>query len=120
MSILVTVYTFLQESPVEYKDVTVEEAQYLIDSNPDLIVLDVRTPSEYEDGHLEGAINVPVDDLEERLGGLNPGEEFLVYCRTGNRSTRAVKLLEENGFNKVFHMNEGVVTWEEAGYSLVQ
>jgi len=105
---------------MEYGDVTVDEARSLIESKPDLVVLDVRTPSEYEDGHIEGAINIHVDELEERLGELDPGDELLVYCRTGNRSTRAVRLLEENGFTKVLHMDGGVVAWGEAGYSLVQ
>jgi rhodanese-related sulfurtransferase len=118
--IVVTAYSFLQAPPVEYGDVTVDETRSLIESKPDLVVLDVRTPSEYEDGHIEGAINIPVDELEERLGELDPGDELLVYCRTGNRSTRAVRLLEENGFTKVLHMNGGVVAWGEAGYSLVQ
>lgn len=118
--IVVTVYTFLQAPPVEYGDVTVDEAKSLIESKPDLVILDVRTQSEYGDGHIEDAINIPADELEERLGELDPGDELLVYCRTGNRSTRAVKLLEENGFTKVLHMDGGIVAWGKAGYSLVQ
>ncbi len=118
--IVVTAYTFLQTPAVEYGNVTVDEAKSLIESKPDLVILDVRTQSEYGDGHIEDAINIPVDELEERLGELDPGDELLVYCRTGNRSTRAVKLLEENGFTKVLHMDGGIVAWGKAGYSLVQ
>ena len=118
--IVVTAYTFLQTPAVEYGNLTVDEASSLIESKPDLVILDVRTPSEYEDEHIKDAINIPVDELEERLGELDPGDELLVYCRTGNRSTRAVRLLEENGFTKVLHMDGGVVAWGEAGYSLVK
>jgi phage shock protein E len=120
MIIVVTAYTFLQAPQVEYRDVTVEETKSLIEGKLSLVVLDVRTPSEYGDGHIEGAINIPVDDLERRLGELDPGDELLVYCRTGNRSARAVRLLEENGFTNVFHMAGGIMAWGEAGYSLVQ
>jgi rhodanese-related sulfurtransferase len=118
--IVATAYTFLQTPPAEYGNVTVDEVKSLIESKPDLVILDVRTPSEYEDGHIKDAINIPVDELEGRLGELDPGDELLVYCRTGNRSTRAVRLLEENGFTKILHMDGGVVAWGEAGYSLVQ
>ena len=118
--IVATAYTLLQTPPAEYGNLTVDEAKSLIESKPDLVILDVRTPSEYEDGHIKDAINIPVDELEGRLGELDPGDELLVYCRTGNRSTRAVRLLEENGFTKILHMDGGVVAWGEAGYSLVQ
>jgi len=118
--IVATAYTFLQTPPAEYGNVTVDEARSLIEGRPDLVVLDVRTLSEYDDGHIEDAINIPVDELEGRFGELDPGDELLVYCRTGNRSIRAVRLLEENGFTNVFHMDGGVVAWGEAGYSLVQ
>jgi rhodanese-related sulfurtransferase len=118
--IVATAYTFLQTPPAKYGNVTVDEARSLIEGRPDLVVLDVRTPSEYDDGHIEDAINIPVDELEGRFGELDPGDELLVYCRTGNRSIRAVRLLEENGFTNVFHMDGGVVAWGEAGYSLVQ
>ena len=109
---------FLGAQKGQYGDVTVKEAKRLIEEKPDLVVLDVRTPSEYEDGHFPRAINIPVDDLLGRLGELDRGDEILVYCRTGNRSTRAVGYLNENGFTRLYHLVDGIVAWVEAGYTL--
>lgn len=112
-------YTYFLGTPKgQYGDVTVQETKRLIEEKPDLVVLDVRTPSEYEDGHLPRAINIPVDDLLERLDELDRGDEILVYCRTGNRSTRAVGYLNDNGFTRLYHMVDGIVAWVEAGYTL--
>jgi rhodanese-related sulfurtransferase len=109
---------FLGAQKGQYGDVTVQEAKRLIEEKPNLVVLDVRTPSEYEDGHLPRAINIPVDDLLGRLDELDRSDEILVYCRTGNRSTRAVGYLNDNGFTRLGHMVDGIVAWVEAGYTL--
>ena len=112
-------YTYLQGTQKSlYGDVTVQEAKNLIEEKPDLVVLDVRTPSEYDGGHLPRAINIPVDDLMGRLDELDRGNEILVYCRTGNRSTRAVGYLNDNDFTRLYHMVDGIVVWIEAGYAL--
>jgi rhodanese-related sulfurtransferase len=102
-----------------YGDVTVQEARSLIDDRPDLVILDVRTASEYEDGHIEGAVNIPVQELSTRLDELSNEDELLVYCRIGNRSAQAVDILQEVGFTKVYHMNAGITGWIEAGYPVV-
>ena len=102
-----------------YGNVDVGEARDLIADKADLVVLDVRTVSEYESGHLEGAINIPVEVLSGRLSELNPNDELLVYCRTGNRSTTAVGVLGENGFDRVYHMDGGIVAWNSAGLPTV-
>ena len=70
----------------EYKDITVQQAMELIETNPSLVIVDVRTEEEFSSGPLYGAINIPVDSLQQRLNELNPNDEILVYCRTGNRS----------------------------------
>jgi rhodanese-related sulfurtransferase len=99
-----------------YGDVSVERARELIQENPSLVILDVRTDAEFREGHIEGAINIPVGELEGRLGELDRGDEMLVYCRTGNRSSTAVGILEENDFTKIYHMNRGITAWTSAGY----
>ncbi len=115
-------YTQIQQlgSETDYGEVTVEQARELIEKNSPLVILDVRTIQEFEDGHIEGATNIPVDELEQRLEELDKNDETLVYCRTGNRSTRAVQILRENGFNKIYHMADGIVGWERAGLPVVK
>lgn len=99
-----------------YGDVTVQEARRLIEDKPGLVILDVRTASEYEEGHIEGAVNIPVQELSVRYDELSIEDELLVYCRTGNRSAQAVDILLDLGFTKIHHMDEGITGWIEAGY----
>lgn len=116
------IYTQLRRnSPsIGYGDVTVEQAHELIEGDGPLVVLDVRNDWEFDDGHLGGALNIPVDDLEGRLGELDKEDEMLVYCRMGNRSTRAAQILRENGFEKIYHMVDGIEGWKAAGYPTVK
>lgn len=120
--ISVLAYTQLQSEnkPLfEYSDVTVEQAKQLIEERPKLVILDVRTVSEYEDGHIEGAILIPVQEIEDRLDELSKKDEILVYCRTGNRSSTAIDIMQADGFTKIYHMNRGITAWIDAGYPVV-
>ncbi len=109
----------LFESPtsVSYGDVSVQQASELIKAKPDLVILDVRTQQEYSEGHLKGSILIPVDELATRLSELSKEKEILVYCRTGNRSRTAVNILTAAGYQKIFHMKDGITGWIQQGYS---
>jgi rhodanese-related sulfurtransferase len=101
-------------------DVSAQEAYTLIQekmNDPDFKILDVRTPDEYNTGHLEGAINIDYnsDDFKEKLTTLDRSGEYLVYCRSGNRSSGAVKVMEELGFTMIYHMNGGIIDWNAEG-----
>ncbi len=102
-----------------YGDVTVNEAWSLIQSKPGLVILDVRTQSEYDEAHIEGAILIPVQELPDRLDELSKNDEILVYCRTGNRSSTAVGIMEDDGFSKIYHMNQGISVWLSEGLPVV-
>lgn len=67
------------------------------------VLLDVRTPEEYRAGHVEGALNIPVQELEQRLSelGQDKSKPVVIYCRSGRRSKAAQGILEQRGFNKV-------------------
>jgi len=67
-------------------------------------VIDVRTPGEYLDGHYPGAINIPLNELTERLDEFKKMQQPIVaYCRSGARSGMAVSVLKQNGFNEVYN-----------------
>ena len=76
-----------------------------------ITVLDVREPAEFAFGHVPGAVSIPMGELEQRLGELNPDHEIYVICRTGNRSDLACKILSENGFKKVKNVLPGMIQW---------
>jgi len=80
------------------------------------MLLDVRTPGEYAEGHIAGATLIPVQVLAERLSEVPKDKRVYVYCHSGNRSARASKLLAEHGFNNIENMMGGIVAWKDAGY----
>lgn len=78
-------------------DVSSTEARQLVGSGARLV--DVRTPAEFTAGHIPGAINIPVQELDSRLGELQPkGTAIVVYCRSGSRSGNAARMLKNAGF----------------------
>ena len=72
-----------------YTNVSVSEAKVMIDSDPALVILDVRYQYEYDDGHIRNAILIPSDQLSSRLDELDKEKDTLVYCRSGGRSAAA-------------------------------
>ena len=96
----------------EYHRITAQEAKARMDSGDELIILDVRTPEEYAEGHIAGAVLLPVDTINEDVTELlsDKHAEILVYCRSGNRSQMASKLLVELGYTKVYDFG-GLRSW---------
>lgn len=93
-----------------YKDVSVDHAKQMIDDG-EVIVVDVRTDSEYAAGHIPNSILVPVQELSERLDELDPSASYLIVCRSGNRSAQASELLIEKGFKNIYNMKGGMNEW---------
>lgn len=119
---LILVGTALAAAP-EFTDVTVARARALLQERSgkaDFVILDVRTPGEFAEGHLPGALNLDLQasDFEARLNGMDRGKTYLVYCRTGNRSQRAIQAMKRLGFRSVFHMTEGIVGWQQQKFPL--
>ncbi len=104
-----------------YQEVAATEAARII-ANLKPFVLDVRTPGEFAEGHLEGATLLPVQELQQRLGELasHKDEPVFIYCHSGNRSTVASKLLVDAGFRQVFNLRKGINDWKAAGLPLVR
>jgi len=101
---------------IGYTNITVSVAKNMIDSTTSPIVLDVRTQSEYNSGHIRNAKHIPVGELEGRLDELETADEILVYCRSGGRSASASQILADNGFSHVYNMLGGITAWIDAGY----
>lgn len=90
-------------------------------SYPNLVILDVRNQIEYDDGHLENSLLIPVTELESRIDELTQysDRDIIVYCRSGVRSSQASTILDSNNFTKVFNVHGGINAWESAGYPII-
>ena len=105
--------------PQVSKDLFPTEAWELISTNRenDLVIIDVSTPQEYKDLHLEGAINVSLISrfFKTRLEVMDRDKTYVVYCKVGGRSKIAQKLMKQFGFQTVYNITGGTLLWEEEG-----
>ena len=95
-----------------------QDAAALADDPPaDLVVLDVRTPEEFAEGHLDGALLIDFydSDFAAQLAALDPDVPYLVYCRSGNRSGQTLMIMDELGFESAVDVDGGIVAWAGAG-----
>src|SRR5688572_30355781 len=85
-------------------------------------VLDVRTQEECDAGYIAGAkiIDIYLEGFEEKVKQLPKDKEVYVYCRAGRRSMDAAKILEKNGFTKVYNLQAGINEWNDSGFPLVK
>ncbi|MBB3225918.1 rhodanese-related sulfurtransferase [Luteibacter sp. Sphag1AF] len=85
------------------------------------LLLDVRTPAEYRDGHIAGALNVPVDEVAARHGvlGIPRDRELVVYCKSGKRAARARDTLQSLGYTRVRLLEGSADAWRADGRPLV-
>jgi phage shock protein E len=86
-----------------------------------VITLDVRTPGEFMSGFIQGAQNIDFQsgNFENEIAALDKNATYAVYCRSGNRSGQAVKVMHDAGFHNVYNLNGGVIDWTNAGMPLV-
>jgi phage shock protein E len=84
---------------------------------PGVVLIDVRTPQEYADGHIDGARNIDLNspDFTAQIAELDPTVTYAVYCRSGNRSATATAYMLQQGFAPPYELGGGIVAWESAG-----
>ncbi len=109
---------FAQES--EYKNLGSYEFRKLLKTKPGTL-LDVRTPSEFANGHIAGAgqLNYYALDFKQKLLLLPKGQPVYLYCNTGWRSKRAAQILRDNGYNRVYNLEKGIMEWNLEDLPLV-
>jgi rhodanese-related sulfurtransferase len=97
-------------------NVSTHEATVLINQQ-DAIVVDVREPKDYGNGHIINARNIPLSQLEQRMKDLerHKAKPVIVHCDTGNKSGAAAGVLRRNGFEKVYSLSGGLAAWRQAG-----
>jgi len=98
-----------------------QQAVNLLESKldqPDFVLLDIRTPAEVEAGHLGGAVMIDYysESFRDQLEQLDRSLTYLIYCRTGNRTGSAYRLMQELGFTSVYDLDGGITEWIAQGY----
>ena len=96
------------------KTITADKAREIIKGKKpeEFILLDVRLPKEYERGHIPGSVLIPIAELPERLGELNPEVPVIAYCAIGGRSRAAASILQDAGFAEPYNLKGGFNAWK--------
>ncbi|MDD5765191.1 MAG: rhodanese-like domain-containing protein [Candidatus Marinimicrobia bacterium] len=86
-----------------------------------IILIDVRTPEEFNSGYIAGAINMNVNSefFDVQIDELDKTKTYIVYCKMGGRSTKAMTLMKEKGFKKVFNLEGGITQWQKENRPVV-
>lgn len=106
-------------SPV--RNVDAHEAKKVVDSG-DYIIVDIRTPKEFNQSHIKGAINIDFynKSFMDNLAKLDRNKGYFVYCRSGNRSGKSMKMFDSLGFKNIVHLQRGIIDWTANGYEMVK
>lgn len=90
------------------------------DNEKEFIIVDVRTPEEFEEGHIENSININFyeSNFEDQINNLDKDKKYLIYCRSGARSSKTLELMKELNFNEVYDLQGGFINWNLAGYKI--
>jgi rhodanese-related sulfurtransferase len=101
--------------------ITAEALQARLQSSaPKPLVIDVREPSEFEEGHIADAQLKPLGTIPGGIGDVPKEQEIVLVCRSGRRSAQAQKLLEERGYTNLLNMEGGMIAWAKAGLPVVK
>ena len=107
------------------KDITPQEAFTLIQNNqnnPELVILDVRTPEEFTGGYIENAVNIDFysETFRDELANLDKNKTYLIYCRGGTRSRSTLDITTELDFEEAYNMSGGMLRWVEEEFPTVK
>ena len=96
-------------------DIDIQAARTMMADNPDIVLLDVRTPEEIANGKIGEALEMDFTDpgFKDKVAALDKNKEYIVYCAAGGRSAKAVSLMNELGFTKAHNMLGGSTAWTQ-------
>jgi phage shock protein E len=105
--------------PAPASAVDVTEAKRRLDSR-EAVLIDVREPDEWREGHVAGARHIPLGDLPARLGEVPQDRPVLLFCRSGNRSGKATAFLRQQGYGQATNVEGGITAWQRAGLPVMR
>lgn len=104
---------------MNHKDIDTETFKAKIDEEEHFL-LDVRTPEEFKAGHLKNAVNIDFykESFSDEIDELDKRKKYLVYCRSGNRSRQTMFLMRDLGFEEVYNLDRGIISWHDHGFHI--
>ncbi|MCU0393544.1 MAG: rhodanese-like domain-containing protein [Thermoflexibacter sp.] len=120
----IILFTFVacnsEEHTEEQSNLNPQKFQKFLMENPDVQLLDVRTPEEFAEGKLDGAVNIDIssNEFESQVESLDKSKPVAVYCYKGKRSEKAAKILKEKGFKLVYNLEGGLSSWQSEGLAV--
>ncbi len=103
-----------------YRDIKATEAKSLLAANKNVFLLDVRTPEEFGQGRLQGAVLIPINEVERRIGEIPRNRPIVVYCAVGSRSGLVAGFLSRKGYREVSNVSDGIVGWYRNGFPILR
>lgn len=99
---------------MSYKDISVSEFKKGIDTNPNAVIIDVRTPEEIEESCIDNhiAINIMDATFLDKIEQLDKSKTYYIYCRSGNRSGHACRIMASRGFGELYNLAGGIIAWD--------
>ena len=92
-----------------------------LDQKEDVVIIDVRTPQEYQVGHIQVSKLLPLQELMQKVNSLpEKNKKIYLYCRSGARSGQAAQILKQLGFTNTHNMQGGTLSWSQNGFPLVK
>lgn len=103
-----------------HRDIRSTEAKSLLATKKNVYLLDVRTPEEFRQGRLQGAVLIPINEVERRIGEIPRNRSIVVYCAVGSRSGLVAGFLARKGYREVYNVTDGIVGWYRNGFPIIR
>ncbi len=107
---------FFRKSSV--KNLSASELNQMVKDGPGLVLVDVREPWEYQQGHVPNTVHIPLGQLPAKWSKLDPQQPTVLICEHGSRSQSAAAFLERNGFTQLYNLRGGTEAWRRSGLPL--
>lgn len=117
----ITAFFFFPITILRMGQIAAKDLHLLLRERGGVTVIDVRTPQEYQKGHIQGSSNIPLDRIHKEILSVVPDKKTTVYlyCLSGSRSSVAVSRLEKLGYGHIFDLTSGLLAWRSKSFPLV-
>lgn len=114
-----------EKAPAPIKHIDAKAASKLLEEKDKAklpVILDIRTPTEFNKGHIEKAKNIDyiADTFEEEIAKLDKDKPYLLHCRSGGRSNESLIIFKKLGFRNIYHLDGGIIAWEKEKFKVVE